>query len=158
MPKLQAAISCNLDSNILLASLPLFEAEKIEAIEWSFDTLFKIKEIPEWFYELLQACSTANSLIGHGVYFSLFSGKWSKGQQDWLIQLKKISGQFRFDHITEHFGFMTGENFHTGAPLSIPFTKSTLALGQDRLKRISGAVNCPVGLENLAFAYTLQLG
>lgn len=156
MSKPFASVSCNLDANMLLASIPLFEAEKIEAIEWSFDTLFKIKDIPSWFLELLQTFSAANRLIGHGVYFSLFSGKWSEAQQDWLLQLRNLSAQFQFDHITEHFGFMTGENFHTGAPLSIPFTKETLALGQDRLKRIANACNCPVGLENLAFAYTIE--
>lgn len=156
MQTINASISCNLDPNILLASLPLFEAEKVDAIEWSFDTLFKISDIPAWFYELLQIYSDAKKLTGHGVYFSLFSGRWSKEQQDWLTQLKNLSAQFRFDHITEHFGFMTGENFHTGAPLSIPFTPQTLAIGQDRLKRIYYACNCPVGLENLAFAYTLD--
>jgi len=156
MPHLKAAVSCNLDSNLLLAAMPLFEAEKVEAIEWSFDALFKIKEIPSWFTELLQTFSSVNSLIGHGVYFSLFSGKWSQQQQDWLFQLKKICTQFKFDHITEHFGFMTGENFHTGAPLSIPFNKQTLALAQDRLKRISNTCNVPVGLENLAFAFSLD--
>src|SRR6478735_5401536 len=150
MSKINASISCNLDANILLASLPLFEAEKIEAIEWSFDTLFKIKDIPAWFLELLETFSDADRLTGHGVYFSLFSGKWSKEQQDWLEQLKKLSTKFKFDHITEHFGFMTGENFHTGAPLSIPFTQKILAIGQDRLKRIYNACNCAVGLENLA--------
>jgi len=51
---------------------------------------------------------------------------------------------------------MTGENFHQGAPISVPFTKETLAIGQDRLKRIANACACPVGLENLAFAYSLE--
>jgi len=156
MQKINASISCNLDPNILLTSLPLFEAEKVDAIEWSFDTLFKIKDIPGWFNELLQTFSHAGKLTGHGVYFSLFSGRWSKEQRAWLTQLKNLSVTFKFDHITEHFGFMTGENFHTGAPLSIPFTPQTLAIGQDRLKRIYHACNCPVGLENLAFAYTLE--
>ena len=136
--------------------MPLFESEKIEAIEWSFDTLFKVKDIPEWFTALLQTFSDAGRLTGHGVYFSLFSGKWQKAQEDWLHQLHLLSSRFRFDHITEHFGFMTGENFHTGAPLSIPFTKETLAIGQDRLKRIYNACHCPIGLENLAFAYSLE--
>lgn len=156
MPKINAAVSCNLDTNILLATLPLFEAEKIEAIEWSFDALFKANDIPGWFYELLQTFSDAKKLIGHGVYFSLFSGKWLKEQQDWLDNLKNVSSRVQFDHITEHFGFMTGENFHTGAPLGIPFTATTLMIGRDRLKRISNASNCPVGLENLAFAYTIE--
>ncbi|MFT4759475.1 MAG: hypothetical protein ACI9XO_002918 [Paraglaciecola sp.] len=156
MSKIFASIACNLDAALLSATLPLFAAEEVEAIEWSFDTLNAERNIPPWFTELLIAFGAENCLIGHGVFFSLFSGKWSKEQENWLQQLEKKSQYFNFDHITEHFGFMTGANFHQGAPISIPFTKTTLAIGQDRLKRIYQACQCPVGLENLAFAYSLE--
>ena len=139
-----------------MATLPLFEQEKVQAIEWSFDTLFHHTSTPPWFLELLTAFSQESRLIGHGVFFSLFSGKWSLEQQKWLTHLQELSKTFRFDHITEHFGFMTGENFHKGAPISIPFTNTTLEIGRDRLKRIYHACQCPVGLENLAFAYSLD--
>jgi len=156
MPEIFSSISCNLDKNILAAALPLFTAEKVDAIEWSFDTLFKFKNIPGWFIELLKTFGKENRLIGHGVYFSLFSGGWSKEQQDWLSHLEKVSEIFQFDHISEHFGFMTGQDFHQGAPISIPFTATTLAIGRDRLKRIYYSCKCPVGLENLAFSYSLE--
>lgn len=156
MPKILSSIACNLDADILAAALPLFEAEKVQAIEWSFDTLSHHQNIPDWFVELLKAFSDENRLIGHGVFFSLFSGKWLKEQAFWLSHLRKVASEFQFDHITEHFGFMTGEDFHKGAPISIPFTASTLALGRDRLKRIQDACRCPVGLENLAFSYSLD--
>ncbi|MEJ0104282.1 MAG: DUF692 family multinuclear iron-containing protein [Bacteroidota bacterium] len=156
MPEIFSSVACNLDTNILSATLPLFESEKVQAIEWSFDTLFKHTAIPEWFIELLHTFSNENRLIGHGIFFSLFSGKWSAEQQAWLDSLKDLSSSFRFDHITEHFGFMTGEDFHKGAPISIPYTSSTLAIGRDRLKRIQNVCNCPVGLENLAFSYSIE--
>lgn len=154
--KIYSAVSCNLDDQLLQAALPLLATEKIEAIEWSFDTLYKVRDIPDWFVELLQAFGNQGRLIGHGVYFSLFSGKWTAEQQRWLDHLRKVSVNFHFDHITEHFGFMTGEDFHKGAPISVPFTPQTLALGRDRLKRIQEACACPVGLENLAFSYSLE--
>ncbi|KAA5535015.1 DUF692 domain-containing protein [Taibaiella lutea] len=153
---IHAAIACNFDANILSAALPLFEQEKIEAIEWSFDALFKVKEIPGWFDELLLAFSKEQRLIGHGVFFSLFSGKWLPEQIAWLQHLQELCKQFQFDHITEHFGFMTGTDFHTGAPLGIPYTATTLAIGRDRLARIQEVCKCPVGLENLAFSYSLE--
>ncbi len=156
MSKILASVACNLDTNILQAVLPLFQSEKVQAIEWSFDVLYNHPKIPRWFVELLVAFGNQNRLIGHGIFFSLFSGKWSAAQQDWLDHLKKISGNFHFDHITEHFGFMTGENFHKGAPIGVPLTAVTLAIGRDRLQRISEACNCPVGLENLAFSYSLE--
>jgi uncharacterized protein len=151
-----SAVACNLDTNILRATLPLFESEKVAAIEWSFDVFTPGMKLPEWFEGLLVEYSVAGRLIGHGVFFSLFSGHWQPKQQDWLLQLQGLSKKFRFDHITEHFGFMTGSDFHKGAPISIPFTAGTLAIGRDRLQRIQDACQCPVGLENLALAYSLE--
>jgi uncharacterized protein len=156
MPAILSSVSFNLDKNIVSAALPLFELEKVEAIEWSFDTIFKFNNIPDWFTELLHSFSNQKRLIGHGVFFSLFSGRWSVEQQDWLNHLEKVTAVFQFDHISEHFGFMTGKNFHQGAPLPIPFNATTLAIGRDRLKRIYDSCKCPVGLENLAFSYSLE--
>ncbi|WP_233525516.1 multinuclear nonheme iron-dependent oxidase [Chitinophaga silvisoli] len=156
MPEILSAVACNLDANILAACLPLMEESRVEAIEWSFDALYKVKQVPDWFRELLTAFSDENRLIGHGVFFSLFSGKWLPEQQAWLDHLKHTSTEFSFDHITEHFGFMTGKDFHHGAPLNIPYSAATLSIGRDRLKRIYNACGRPVGLENLAFSYSLD--
>lgn len=156
MGKILATLSCNLDADILSASLPLLAEERVAALEWSFDTLFNIKEVPAWFDELLHTYSDAGRLIGHGVFFSLFSAKWLPQQQQWLDELRRLSRVFRFDHITEHFGFMTGADFHQGAPMSIPYSATALAIGRDRLVRIQDACGCPVGLENLAFSYSVD--
>jgi uncharacterized protein len=156
MAKILSSVACNLDVNILSACLPLLEEARVDAIEWSFDTIFNIWHTPEWFAELLTAFSNEERLIGHGVFFSLLSGKWSREQHQWLDQLKLVSSKFHFDHITEHFGFMTGQSFHQGAPLCVPYSSTTLAIGRDRLARIQDACQCPVGLENLAFAASLE--
>ena len=156
MSGIYSSVACNLDAGILAACYPLFEEEKIEGIEWSFDTLFKKEHVPSWFYELLNVYSQEHRLVGHGVFFSLFSGQWSTQQQQWLDNLRQLSAQFHFDHISEHFGFLTGRDFHSGAPLNIPYTTTTLNIGRDRLARIYDACHCPVGLENLAFAYSAE--
>ncbi|MBL7782349.1 MAG: DUF692 family protein [Saprospiraceae bacterium] len=153
---LYPSIACNLDSDILLTALPLLESERVQGLEWSFDTLYQVRDIPAWFDELLLEYGRAGRLVGHGVFFSLFSGRWSPEQAQWLKRLKKQCDIFHFDHITEHFGFMTGADFHSGAPISLPFTASTLAIGHDRLRRIQEVCACPVGLENLAFAYSVE--
>ncbi|NML41314.1 DUF692 domain-containing protein [Chitinophaga sp. G-6-1-13] len=132
------------------------EEARVEAIEWSFDALYAVEEVPAWFGELLSVFSNENRLIGHGVFFSLFSGRWLPEQQQWLNDLKAVSRRYQFDHVTEHFGFMTGRDFHHGAPLNIPYTPVTLEIGRDRLKRMQDACSCPVGLENLAFSYSLE--
>jgi uncharacterized protein (UPF0276 family) len=152
--KVLSSVACNLDVDILSASFPLLEESKVEAIEWSFDALFQVEQIPDWFLELLDTYSKEKRLIGHGIFFSLFSGRWLQSQRDWLRQLKQTCAGLPFDHITEHFGFMTGKDFHSGAPLNIPYSQRTLDIGIDRLKRIYEACQCPVGLENLAFSYS----
>lgn len=156
MTAIRATLACNLETNLILAALPLFDAGRVAALEWSFDALYAQEHVPDWFADLLTAYSDADRLVGHGVFFSLLSGRWTNEQQTWLTRLNALSRQYRFAHITEHFGFMTGADFHKGAPISIPCTPATLALGQDRLKRLQDACGCPVGLENLAFAYTLD--
>ncbi|WP_258049066.1 DUF692 family multinuclear iron-containing protein [Hymenobacter sp. NBH84] len=156
LPSILSAIACNLDDHLLAAALPLLEAGQVEAVEWSFDTLFDGRQLPNWFAELLTAYGEQGRLIGHGVYFSLLSGRWTPEQAQWLEQLRLLAARFHFDHITEHFGSFTGQNFHTGAPLPVPYTAAILRLGQDRLLRIADACQCPVGLENLAFAYSLE--
>ena len=156
MSTIHASLSFNLDVGLIQAALPLFADEEVEAIEWSFDTLFQQPELPDWFVELLQTYSDAGRLVGHGVFFSLFSGKWLHEQAAWLRELRDLTQRFRFDHISEHFGFLTGADFHKGAPLSVPYNAQTLAIGRDRLMRIAEACGCPVGLENLAFASSTQ--
>ncbi|WP_242696435.1 multinuclear nonheme iron-dependent oxidase [Longitalea luteola] len=156
MTKLLATAACNLDIDMLNACYPLFEEERVQAIEWSFDALFDRGVLPPWFEGLLQVYSNAKRLIGHGVFFSLFSGKWLPEQAQWLETLRTTSRRFPLEQVTEHFGFMTGKDFHEGAPLAIPYSATTLRIGRDRLKRIQEAALCPVGLENLAFAYSMD--
>lgn len=135
---------------------PLLADSEVDAIEWSFDAVYQPDNMPSWFQELLSTFGAAGRLIGHGVFFSLLSGRWTTEQSNWLSLLKKMARDYSFAHVTEHFGFMTGLDFHRGAPLPVPLTARTLRIGQDRLKRIADAAHCPVGIENLAFAFSLD--
>jgi len=151
-----SAVACNLDRHLLQAALPLFAAGKVEAIEWSFDALYKRDEIPSWFFELLEEFAQKKRLIGHGIQFSIFQAKWTTQHQEWLDHLAEMCRRFRFDHLSEHFGFMSGRNFYEGAPMPVPLTATTLAIGRDRLSRIADVGQCPVGVENLAFAFSTE--
>src|SRR5687767_10763119 len=105
MTQLLATAACNLDTDLLTACYPLFEEERVQAIEWSFDALFDHDALPPWFEEFLQAYSNAQQLTGHGVFFSLFSGKWLPEQAQWLHTLQAITRRFPLEQVTEHFGF-----------------------------------------------------
>jgi uncharacterized protein (UPF0276 family) len=144
------------EADFIAAALPLFEEGEIEVLEWSFDTISAKEHEPEWLPVLLDEYSRKGRLLGHGVRYSLLSGDFSKKQERWLKQLADEMKRYTYRHITEHFGFMTSDDFHKGAPLPVPFNEQSLAIGQDRLKRIQQAAGIPVGVENLAFAFSAE--
>jgi uncharacterized protein len=143
------------DSDFLGAAQPLFEAGRVEVLEWSFDMGWGRSDFPAWADELLQFYSDRQALVGHGVSFSLLSAAWSDRQRDWLELLQEELEAYCYQHISEHFGWMEAGNFHRSAPLPLPWSEAALAIGRDRLQRLA-AFGVPVGLENLAFAFGLQ--
>lgn len=142
------------EADFIESALPLFQNSEIDVIEWSFDTLKSNSKEPEWLSLLLNDFSKNGRLIGHGVRYSLLKGRWDSNQEKWLKQLSKTVKKYNYRHITEHFGFMTSDNFHKGAPLPVPFNKTTLSIGQDRLKRLQNVAQLAIGIENLAFAFS----
>ncbi len=142
----------------LQAVYPLFEKGDVEVLEWSFDLIQNESHKPEWLHRILQEFSSGQRLIGHGVLFSLFDAKWTDRQKNWLALLEKEIQRYSYTHITEHFGFMSdsSENFHKGCPFPVPLNDTTLQIGIDRLKRIQHTAHLPVGIENLAFAFSEQ--
>jgi len=133
------------------ATLPLFQANLIDAIEWNVDMGWGPQGIPPWVDRLLSEYGDAGRLYGHGVEFSLLSAELSPRQSWWLEQL--AAERHRFVHLSEHFGFMTAGDFVGGTPLPHPKTDAAVRIGRDRLQRIADAVGAPVGLENLALAF-----
>lgn len=146
-------LALNLERDLLTAALPMLQTGRVDAIEWSFDALDGVPELPDWFADLLTTYAQAGRLIGHGIFYSVCSATWTAEQDQWLTKLRNWQQRFPLAHVTEHFGFMTGKDFHRGAPISPPLTAATLAVGRDRLLRLSDACGSPVGLENLALAY-----
>lgn len=67
----------------------------------------------DWAEDLLLEFGTAGRLLGHGVTLSLLSGEWTTRQQQWLADLERELSQRDYQHVSEHFGFMTGGNFHS---------------------------------------------
>lgn len=155
MRKALLGLSMMAEPDFVTAILPLLENNEIDVLEWSFDTFYEIDE-PEWLSNLLNFYSENNRLIGHGVYYSLLNAVWTDRQQQWLENLKIETQKRKYNHITEHFGFMNTENFHQGIPLPLPLNAVTLQTGKDRLQRLQNVLDIPVGIENLAFSFSKQ--
>jgi uncharacterized protein (UPF0276 family) len=155
MKKPLLGLSMMPEADFVSAILPILQNNSVDVLEWSFDTFYDAQE-PEWLSGLLDFYSANNRLLGHGVYYSLFDAKWTERQAGWLKKLKEEFRHRKYNHITEHFGFMNTENFHQGVPLPVPLHPKTLQIGKDRLKRLQDAVEIPVGVENLAFSFSID--
>ncbi len=142
-----------MEPDFVRAALPLFAEDEVEVLEWSFDATWK-SGMGEWLEALIAEFSEADRLLGHGVHFSLLSAEWTDRHDWWLEELKREVETRRYRHVSEHFGFMTAGDFHRGAPLPLPKTQDTVALGRERFGRLAEVVPCPIGLENLALALT----
>jgi uncharacterized protein (UPF0276 family) len=153
---IHAAVSYMPELGFNRALLPLLQSGEVDALEWSFDTVDDVAALPSWMYALLKEYSDAGRLYGHGVYYSLLSGGGSGRIAAWLQRLKNVQEHFQFQHLSEHFGFMTSGNAHQGAPLPVPLSPETLALGTARLEALSVTAGIPVGIENLALAFSKE--
>lgn len=136
------------------AILPLLESGDIDVLEWSFDTVADHRTLPDWIKSLLQAYSDEDRLYAHGVYFSLLGGSWGARQIGWLDNWRALQDAYSFRHISEHFGFMTSRHAHHGCPLPVPLNDASIELGHQRLGALQQASRCPVGVENLALAFS----
>ena len=139
----------------LQAALPLLEAGVIDAIEWSFDCGWDGGEVPAWALELLDHFGAAERLYGHGVSYSMLTVE-GPHHREWLEKFRAECSTRRYQHLTEHFGLMRTKNFHRGAPLPVPYDAALVALAGNRLRELREIAGCPVGLENLALAFTVQ--
>lgn len=140
------------DAHFLALLRPLLERGAIEAVEWTIDFSFE-EEGPA---ELLDFCAQSDRLFGHGVGYSPLSARRSEHQERWLAAATEATRRRRYRCLSEHFGFLRAPPFRSGPPLPMPFTQDVLRIGQDRLKRLADATGVPVGLENLALAFSRE--
>ncbi len=138
--------------DFLRATLPLFETNAVDVVEWSFDTAWTDEELPSWMPPLLDDYAEAGRLLGHGIAYSPLSARFTARQDDWLRRLRVAFDRRAYRSVSEHFGFMTASDFEFGAPMPVPYTDSTVRIGRDRLRRLKEAARVDVGLENLALA------
>lgn len=141
--------------DLRLAQQPLFAAELVAAIEWTIDAEFD-RVLPAWVEPLLDHYADAGALYGHGVQFSPLSATFAPRQQRWLEQARRALGRRRYQHLAEHFGFTTVPGLARGAPLPVPFLPRVVALGRSRLQSLQQALQVPIGLENLALAFSSE--
>jgi len=138
-----------------VAATPLLVAGEVDVVEWTFDMGWG-RPLSAWLQNVLRDYSDRRMLLGHGVSYSALDASETNRQSIWLARLQEELGRHNYHHISEHFGFMGGGDFHIAAPLPVPRTEAALAVGRQRLQQLSDVAGVPIGLENLAFAFNVQ--
>lgn len=152
---LKIGLSLMPESAYLDASYPLFNSGEVDVIEWSFDMCWGAT-LPDRCHELLHSYSATNNLLGHGVSFSLLTARRTERQKLWLEYLECEVKKFNYRNISEHFGFLTTDKFIQGAPLSMPYMPEMVKIGINNIQQIKQIAQCPIGIENLGFAFSRQ--
>lgn len=149
-------ISLMPEAEFLQAAYPLLEEGCVDVLEWSFDVGWPPASLPAWAAGLLDHYAACGRLLGHGVSYSPLSAHDHVRQDAWLAHLRQEVAERQYVHISEHFGFASGGNFHQSAPLPVPLCAAALKVGRERLQRLAEIARAPIGLENLAFAFSVR--
>lgn len=152
--KIKSGIAFMYEPIFLDAIEPLLRNEEIEALEWAFDTLIDMDQLPERHHAILNYFSHKNQLYGHGVFYSPMAAKWLPKQQNWIDKLDEYLQRYSFGHLSEHFAFMSSLDAHHGMPLPFYIGQEAIDITINRMRIFAEKTNLPVGLENLAFTFT----
>ncbi|MEZ6105651.1 MAG: DUF692 family protein [Pirellulaceae bacterium] len=132
---------------------PLFDGDEVDVVEWTFDMGWG-RPLPAWLEATLDEFSSRGRLLGHGVSYSVLDASLTDRQPRWLHHLQVELQRRRYHHLSEHFGLMGGGNFHLSSPLPIPLSDTAVEVGNSRLRDLARVARLPVGLENLALAFS----
>ena len=143
------------EDDFRVAAMPLFEAGVVDALEtdidatWGYSADSAPRIMPAWIATILEQYANDDLLYGHGVWLSVMSGRWTSRQEMWMERLAAEVATRRYQHVSEHFGWMTSGAYWRNTLLPIAKTRETVAIGIDRMQRLAEVAACRVGLENL---------
>ncbi|MBL1148405.1 MAG: DUF692 family protein [Pseudomonadota bacterium] len=127
----------------------LIDTGHVAALEWTVDT----QSITAADQKILQSYAEKQSLVGHGVHYSVLSVGGEKQRRTWLERLKTCPWTAHYTQLSVHFGFSSGWIFKYGAPLPVPYSQEAVAIGHKNMATLAQALPCRIGLENLALGF-----
>ena len=135
------------------AQLPLFDEGLIDAIEITVEHAHPEHE-PAWFSALADHYAAAGRCYAHGVEYSPCSMAPDERHARWIASARAVCRRRGYVHLTEHYGGSTVPGLARGAPLPTLRSRGAIEGVVDRLRRLEDAVELPIGLENLALAWS----
>jgi uncharacterized protein (UPF0276 family) len=140
-----------------MATEQLFAQDKVDALEFNFDQPLNGIVLAPWCQELLDKFSSASALIGHGVNLSL--AVCAIYQKATGLARRTRVRSLRPGVMYMHPSILVLARLDQLPRLhhwQCQWMHSRCSVGKEMLKRYAEATQCPVGLENLAFAFSLD--
>lgn len=141
--------------SFLEAVLPLLEAGSVEALLVSVEPLLDAEPLPGPVEALLAEFGRHGALSLHGIVGSPL-GPEPRRHADTCARLPALVRRFHPLRLSEHYGFTGAPGFAHAAPLPVPCDDDAFGYACQRLTDLARAAGVPVGLENLAFAFSEQ--
>lgn len=135
---------------------PLISNNLIQAISLTIDLLHTNSKTPNWFLEAISVYSNCGGLFGHLVNYDGFNSEIQPHYPIIFDAIDKDSVKYNFNHPTYHYGTMGAGKIKFNALLSVPYNDLTKKLAVARMYALKNLASCPIGVENLAFAYSAQ--
>ena len=132
---------------------PLIENAQVDTVQWTVDSL-DFKTIPERDFLLMAEFAKKESLSGHGVNYGVLSAGGRDVRKKWIEKFRHDPLRKLYKQVSVHFGYSSGWKLKQNAPMPVPFTKEALEAGIKNLADLAEVTPCPIGLENLALAFS----
>jgi uncharacterized protein len=154
MGRLAVGLSLMPTEDWIVANRRLFEDALVDVVEWSLD--FGWGGVPNAIEQLLATYERRGALLAHGVEGSLLSVDETEDQRAWRSDALRSLRERSYLHLTEHYGFITAGSIVRGTPFSLPPSRTALRLAVERFRRLRDDAGLPIGVENLAFAFSAE--
>ena len=142
-------------SDVRDALQPLWEDGTLDVLQLTVEQAFHHDQLGPDFTDALDAASSRGDLVGHAVFASPFTIPRDDICRDWLIRTQQVLARWPVRFLTDHFGCCRAAGWHA-APLPLPASAALVQAGRDHLRWIGDALEVPVGLENLALAFSVD--
>jgi len=142
-------------SDVREALAPLWDDGTVEVLQLTVEQAFYPDQLGPDFTDALDEAARRGDLVGHGVFASPFTLPRDAICRDWLVRTQEVLARWPVRFLTDHFGCSRAAGWQS-APLPLPASPELVRAGRDHLAWIGDALEIPVGLENLALAFSLD--
>lgn len=152
-PVVEIGVDWSPDLTLQGALRPLW-SRPVTVLQLTVEQAFGRALPPAW-TALLDAAASQGGVVAHGVHASPWTVPRDAMATSWLARTRAVLERWPARWITDHVGCCRAGGWHA-APIPVPPSEALVAVGRDHLRWVRDTLEIPVGLENLALAFSVR--